>query len=175
MENDNVRMSGSLPADYVRGADEVCGRKAEKSLHRTPYGENSEKVKENVAVDVVKSELPIEEVLKEHGISEAEFEDWLVERSFQKQVELRVQAAKFRTALLLAKYAPLAMAKLVGLACSEKEETARKACLDIISLASTESVKNTQREMAEQVNEDEELVNLTEEQASKILGVLAED
>jgi hypothetical protein len=68
-------------------------------------------------------------------------------------------------------YSFTAAAKLVQLTASEKEETARKACLDIISLPNPyrAKVEEYERQLRERVSE------LSDEQASKILTALAKE
>ena len=75
--------------------------------------------------------------------------------------------------MILARYAPLAAARLVELASNGTGETARKACLDIIS---THNYFTHQQSSAEQSAADSDsLPELSDETASKLLAILAED
>lgn len=73
-------------------------------------------------------------VIKKHNISPQTLKRWLRQDSFKNELNFRRDRARRQSSILLAKYVPLAAAKLVQLCDSEKEETARKACLDILSL-----------------------------------------
>ena len=74
--------------------------------------------------------------------------------------------------MLIARYSLVAAAKLVQLTESEKEETARKACLDIIELPHQDTTKD---QSGKTDGEKEKLPELSDEKASRILAVLAED
>ncbi|RKY23980.1 MAG: hypothetical protein DRP62_04830, partial [Planctomycetota bacterium] len=76
-----------------------------------------------------------------------------------------------QSAALIARYAPLAAAKLVQLTGSEKEETARKACLDIISLP-TLAAKKTSQSNPDKIGKHRE--QMPEQTASRLLAALAE-
>ena len=76
---------------------------------------------------------------------------------------------KRQSQYIIGKYAPIAAAKLVQLTESEKDETSRKACLDVIMLQSnSKSIESDETESAEQTEQ------LSGEQASRILAALAE-
>ena len=75
-----------------------------------------------------------EEVLKRHNVSLRVYQRWLCQKEFVEQFSFRIESARRQGQLLIAKYIPAAAAKLVELTMSEKEETSRKACLDILSM-----------------------------------------
>jgi len=87
-----------------------------------------------VIEDLFSGELDEQAVLDKHKVSRNVYNKWLAEASFTEQFDQRIAAAYCQSAALIARYAPLAAAKLVQLTESDKEETARKACLDIISV-----------------------------------------
>jgi hypothetical protein len=87
-----------------------------------------------VLEDLFTGELEEPEVLAKHNISQGTYERWLADPHFAELFEQRIGRAHRQSRLILARYAPLAAAKLVELAHSDKVETARKACLDIIAL-----------------------------------------
>jgi len=105
-------------------------------------------------------------VLDKYKISRKTFNRWLADERFVEQFNERVEKSFRQSRLIIARYAPLAAAKLVELTASDKEETARKACLDIISMH-TIPHKSDER----QVTGDE----ISPETASKILAALAEE
>jgi hypothetical protein len=73
----------------------------------------------------------------------------------------------------MAKYSCLAAVKLVELTASDKAETARKACLDIISVPKIAANKDEQPDKA-QKDSDRPAEQLPAETASRILAALAE-
>jgi len=74
----------------------------------------------------------------------------------------------------MAKYSCLAAVKLVELTASDKAETARKACLDIISVPKIATNKDEQADKT-QKDGDREAEQLSAETASKILAALADE
>ena len=83
-------------------------------------------------------------------------------------------SAHRQSAALIAKYTPHAAAKLVQLTGSEKVETARKACVDIISLPALLD-KRTARPNESQSDRNRPLQQMTEQTASRLLAVLADE
>jgi hypothetical protein len=79
-------------------------------------------------------------VLDKYKVSRRLYNKWLADETFAGEFDRRIENAFRQSAILIARYAPLAAAKLVGLIGSDKEEVVRRACLDIISMhASRES------------------------------------
>jgi hypothetical protein len=119
-------------------------------------------------------------VLAKHGVSRNLYNKWLAEASFTEQFDRRIAAAHRQSAVLIARYAPLAATKLVQLTGSDKEETARKACLDIISTpqiactcgnAGAGSTRNSQ--LAN--NTPQTAPQLSDQTVGRLLAILAED
>ncbi len=81
-------------------------------------------------------------VLSKNGISTRLFRRWLNDEAFSAELQFRIDSAQRQSRLIIARYAPVAAAKLVGLTESQGQETARKACLDIISLPFANSQDN---------------------------------
>jgi ribosomal protein L16 Arg81 hydroxylase len=123
-----------------------------------------------VLEDLFDSDLDEQGVLEKHRVRQSTYDKWLTEELFAKQFGRYVTRARRRSELLLAKYCCVAAAKLIELTASEKAETARKACLDIIRQpkisAETERGEKDGNEHAEQ---------LPSATASKILAVLASE
>ena len=71
-------------------------------------------------------------ILEKHGVSAADYRRWHSEEAFSQEYEARLAALGQQSRLLIARYASFAAAKLIALTESENQETARKACLDII-------------------------------------------
>jgi len=119
-------------------------------------------------------------VLDKHKVSRNLYNKWLADSSFIEQIEQRIAAAHRQSAALIARYAPLAAAKLVQLTDSEKEETARKACLDIISMPQIASLKsqteNHKAKIANRGTSDSQIApQLSDQTVSRLLAVLAEE
>jgi primosomal protein N'' len=111
-------------------------------------------------------------ILEKHGVSAADYRRWHSEEAFSQEYEARLAALGRQSRLLIARYASYAAAKLIALTESENQETARKACLDII-----DRIQNTEH----RIQNNEELTeggcegaSLTPELAEKILESLAD-
>jgi len=127
-----------------------------------------------VIEDLFSGELDESAILQKHQISRNLLNRWLADEAFKKQFDERVESAHRQSELIIARYAPLAAAKLVQLTESDKEETARKACLDIISLrrpaerlavAETATDKDSESQSVE--------TQLSDETAARLLAALA--
>lgn len=84
--------------------------------------------------DLFTAELDEQQVLDKHHVSGALYNRWLADERFVAHLERRMVQAYRSGRLILARYATVAAGKLVHLTDCEKEEVARKACLDIITL-----------------------------------------
>ncbi len=73
-------------------------------------------------------------VLKNHAVPRSLYERWLADKRFADQFQQRIAGAYRQSHIILARKAPQAARRLIKLTESDKEETARKACLDIISM-----------------------------------------
>jgi len=73
------------------------------------------------------------DVLAKCKVSRKLYGRWLTDETFAAELDRRMAEAYRRSALLIARHAPTAADRLLGLTKCGKEETARKACLDIIS------------------------------------------
>ena len=131
-----------------------------------------DKRQQRVIDDLFSSGLDEAGVLAKHGVSRHVFRKWVTEKVFVDEIRFRTEYAQQQSRLIIARYAPLAAAKLVQLTESEKEETARRACLDIISLPyATKADKGASPEELEGGDES----SLSPEAASRLLAALAEE
>ncbi|MBW8002508.1 MAG: hypothetical protein FVQ80_10870 [Planctomycetes bacterium] len=110
------------------------------------------------------------QVLKDHKITASVFNQWQSDENFAAEFDNRIAAMYRQSELIIARYATLAAAKLVQLTESESQETARKACLDIIQLPKMLAKKQATTQPDDQ---PEDAVKLSSKNASKILAVLA--
>jgi uncharacterized glyoxalase superfamily metalloenzyme YdcJ len=112
-------------------------------------------------------------VLDKHHISRNVYNKWLANELFVEKFSRRMEWAYKQSEALIMKYAAVAAAKLVQLTESDNPETARKACLDIISLPKTETQKKEQSAGAKKGN-GKEAEQLSPERAGRLLAALAE-
>ena len=127
----------------------------------------------DVLRDIFSGDFDEQQVLERHGVSSAVYNKWLSDEAFCREFRRRLEASRLRSQALLARYSLMAAAKLIELSASEKGETARKACLDIISLPS--SPKGLEKLAAEEVTDEAKPMQLSGTTASRILAVLAEE
>jgi hypothetical protein len=120
--------------------------------------------------DLFNGDLDEQGVLDKHGVSRSVYEKWLANEVFAERFSRYADNVRRRSELLMARYRCLAAAKLVELTASEKAETARKACLDIIHqpkiAAEAERSEKDSNKQAEQ---------LSSAQASRLLAAMAEE
>ena len=120
--------------------------------------------------DLFETGFDEEAVLKKHDVSRVCYRRWLGDKRFVEAMDNRIEWLNRQSQAIIAQYATLAAAKLVELTDSEKDETARKACLDIMSFPKQTTGNAEAQEKIEAA--DERLSDLT---ASKLLGVLAKE
>jgi hypothetical protein len=115
-----------------------------------------------------------EVALVKHNVKQEVLDKLLNNPEFAIVISNRIGFSIIRLKLLIAQYAQAATAKLISLTDSQKEETARKACLDVITLAQKQGEETVQKEKVAEIVESAPDV-LDPETASKMLAVLAED
>lgn len=133
-----------------------------------------------VIEDLFSGELDEQAVLDKHKISRNRYNKWQSDDNFAEQFDMRIAGAYRQSVALIARYAPLAAAKLIQLTESDKAETARKACLDIISMPILTANRKTQPlsdepSFAGTQPQSAETQQLTEQTAGRLLAVLAEE
>ena len=122
--------------------------------------------------DLFAGELDESAVLEKHKVRDSLYAQWQADERFCEEFERRLGALNRQSRLIIARYATLAAAKLVQLTESSSAETARKACLDIISLGTqTKADTNTTKPQ----DDDSTPQTLSPETASRILAALAEE
>ena len=109
------------------------------------------------------------EVLARHNVSTRLYRAWLADELFADELKFRIDSARRTGELIIARYTPVAAAKLVGLIDSDKDETVRRACLDIMSAA-----RQTDAATTDQGDSNEYQADLPPALASKLLAVLAQ-
>jgi DNA-dependent RNA polymerase auxiliary subunit epsilon len=122
--------------------------------------------------DLFAGELDEQAVLDKYGVSRNVYNKWLTDEKFQAEFVRRISGAHLASEALIARYSLVAAAKLVQLTDSENQETARKACLDIISLPKV-AAKKAEQMGKEQKNDEKQTEQLSAETANRILAALA--
>ncbi len=112
-----------------------------------------------------------QDVLKTCKVESMLFNKWLTEPAFIEQFDKHIAAARRRSALHLARCAPKAASRLVSLSEKGEGETARKACLDIISGCDSPPTADQRRETKDDGRETRD--DLSPETASRLLAALA--
>ena len=107
-------------------------------------------------------------VLRKYKITHKKWEKWLADKTFNAAVADKAKAIQLQSQILIAQYVPMAAAKLIQLCGSEKGETSRKACLDILAM------QMDVNKQSGDTSDDKETTMLDEETASKILAAIAE-
>jgi len=128
-----------------------------------------------VIEDLFAGELDEQAILDKHNVDRQLYSKWQNDDDFTEQFEKRIADAYRQSAVLIARYAPLAAAKLIQLTESDKAETARKACLDIISMPILTANRKTQLSGEPQPAGTQQPTSLTAQTAGKLLAVLAEE
>jgi len=124
-----------------------------------------------VVEDLAGGRMSQQEILDKHRVSRKVFRRWLEDASFQAELQKRIDWLRRRSELMVAGYRETAAARLVNLVSGSKnEETARKACLDILNSGGQKA-----EAPAEPEQEKSSKKELTQAQASKILEVLAKE
>jgi len=109
------------------------------------------------------------EVLQRYKLSTRLYREWLADKLFADELKFRIESAKRAGELIIARYTPVAAAKLVGLIDSDKAETVRRACLDIMSAGRQQDTATT-----DSAPSNESRPDLPPDLASKLLELLAE-
>lgn len=126
-----------------------------------------------VIEDLFAGNMDEAEVLKKHSVSNRLYSKWLRDEVFSGELRFRIESGQRQSELIIARYAPAAAAKLVALTESGKEETARKACLDIISLPV--SFGQSERQDVPEKNGLDPEAGLSPALAGKLLAALAKE
>ncbi len=123
--------------------------------------------------DLFSSELTEQQILEKHSVSKTLFNRWRSDETFITEFDRRIELLNRNSKLLIAKYSSLVAAKLIALTESENQETARKACLDILSLTKTDEQKSKDEQKPNFADNDES-PQMSPKLAEKILKSLTE-
>lgn len=118
--------------------------------------------------ELCNAELSEAKILKKYGVSYAIYRRWLSTDLFSEEMDFRMGAARRQSQFIVAKFTPHVATKLIKLTESEKEETARKACVDILQMPATVSGLNKKND-----HQPDSEIPITQATATKILAALA--
>jgi hypothetical protein len=126
-----------------------------------------------VIEDLFFGELNEGQVLEKHKVSRNVYTKWQRDELFTGEFEVRLAGLRRQSELIIARYTALAAAKLVGLTDSEQGETARKACLDIMSLPKLSGKKSGGVSNSKAGEEKPIEGSFTAAKASRVLAALS--
>jgi len=130
----------------------------------------------SVLEDLFSGDLNEHEVLLKHKLSKNIYNKWLSEERFAERFSHYINGLNRQSELLISRYATLAAVKLVDLTESENQETARKACLDIISFSLAKKTISKANGDVKGIKEaDKKTPRLPTKTARKLLSALAEE
>jgi len=109
------------------------------------------------------------EVLQRYKVSTQLYREWLADQLFADELNFRFESARRAGELIIARYTPVAAVKLVGLIDSDKDETVRRACLDIMAAG-----RQTDTATTDSCESNEYRPDIPPALATKLLEVLAE-
>lgn len=125
--------------------------------------------------DLFSDQFDEQAVLDRHKVSGNIYNKWLADDAFTDEFNRRIAWLNRQSDALIARYAFVAAAKLVQLTESESQETARKACLDIISLPRAATKRQQQSDEVPTPPNTAVGQQLSTETASRLLAALAEE
>ena len=124
--------------------------------------------------DLFAGELDEPAILAKHNVSRRRYEKWLADDRFTEQFERRIARAYREGRMALARYAAVAATRLVELTQIDKEETARKACLDILTFHAPAAGSPTPHPAPAKTDPAAAPTELSQATASRLLAALAE-
>jgi len=125
-----------------------------------------------VLEDLFAGQMVLEEVLAKWKVSRRTYYKWHSQEVFTAEFNRLLNLAQREPEFVFARYASNVAERLVGLTASEKEETARKACMDVIThpdRIAKIKIKNKDNPVEEPPRE------LPPELASRLLTALTEE
>ena len=137
--------------------------------------------------DLFGGKMGEEAALKKHHVSRKLYNKWLTESAFAEQFDRRIAGLYRQNALQIARNASEAMEELMKLVKGDegkkgekevkvvKDETARKACLDIIKMYLSPRQTARPKTLSKKAPVPPEPPKLSSKTASKLLAVLAEE
>ncbi|AQQ09765.1 hypothetical protein L21SP3_01577 [Sedimentisphaera cyanobacteriorum] len=119
---------------------------------------------ETFIAEIFEPAISLEEAFEKNQLSIKALDKRLKNENCREEMLNKIETVNLLTQVVLAKAGLTAAEKLAGLACCDKEETARKACIDIMQL----------RKELLQCRQESSGPTLSEEKKAKLLEILAE-
>jgi predicted DNA-binding protein YlxM (UPF0122 family) len=128
------------------------------------------KKQKGVLEDLFLGGLDVQEILEKWKVTRRTYYRWHAQPFFAAEFKRLLDLAHSQCELVLARYAADVAMKLVSLSAAEKEETARKACMDVIVNYDRKIKRKSENEAKPT---EEPLIDLPPEVAGKMLALLA--
>jgi hypothetical protein len=125
----------------------------------------------SVIEDLLAADMDQRQILKKHKLKPDVYRKWFDDELFSDELSWQLESARRQSELIIARFAPIAAAKLAALTESQKEETARRACLDIISLKLGIGKPDDEKP----ADETDDCAEIDPETCRKILSILAKE
>ena len=126
-----------------------------------------------VIEDLFAGESEEHAILKNHNISRKLYDKWLTDEGFIEHLDRRMVWEYRRGELMLARFVRKSVSNLMDLTKSKQSETARKACIDIITISGN-CLSCRQSAQVDNPAGSPEAQPFTSETAGRLLSVLAE-
>jgi len=123
-----------------------------------------------VLADLFSGRFTVQEVLEKRKVTRRTYYRWHAQEYFAAEFKRLLELTRNEYQLIFAHYAPDIAMKLVTLTTADKDETARKACMDVIA-NHDRKVKHKSENESKPI--EEPLIDLSPEVASKMLALLA--
>jgi hypothetical protein len=134
------------------------------------YRSHLSKTQKAVLEDLLQNGISEQEAMQKHNVSIYRYRKWLANGLFTHELNLRIESAMRQKMIAMARSLPQAVAKLVDLTSSQKDETARKACLDIMAT----QISNVPNQTDQTAATEDEPLTISDEKAARMLDILAE-
>lgn len=128
------------------------------------------KKQKGVLEDLFSGGLNEQEIFEKWKVKRRTYYRWHAQPFFAAEFKRLLNLAHSQCELVLARYAADVAMKLVSLSAAEKEETARKACMDVITNHDRKVKHKSENETKPM---EEPLIDLPPEIAGKMLSLLA--
>jgi hypothetical protein len=134
------------------------------------YRSHLSKTQKAVLEDLLQNGISEQDAMQKHNVSMYRYRKWLANGLFAHELNLRLESAMRQKMIAMARSLPKAAAKLVNLTSSEKDETARKACLDIMAI----QISNVPNQTHQTAATEDEPLTISDEKAARMLDILSQ-
>jgi hypothetical protein len=132
-------------------------------------------VKQLAVIDDLFEGKKEQEILKNHNISRKLYDRWSADESFNRQLDSRMVWEYRRNEIILARSVHEAVSNLMELTKSKQAETARKACIDIITMRANLLAGTPALPVNNATLTPTESQQFSPETTGKLLAILAEE